>query len=132
MADITTRGERSTGEIMQDVVRDVGEVVRGEVRLAKAELSEKAAKAGKAAGMFGGAALCGIMAFASLVLAGIAALALAMPLWLAALLMGVFLVCIAAAAYAGGRAKMKDIDPVPERTVQTVKDDIEWAKHRTT
>jgi len=132
MADITTMGERSTGEIMQAVVRDVSEVVRGEVRLAKAEVGEKAAKAGKAAGMFGGAALCGIMGFASLVLAGISALALAMPLWLAALLMGVFLACIAVAAYAGGRAKMKDIDPVPERTVQTVKDDIEWAKHRTT
>jgi uncharacterized membrane protein YqjE len=125
-------GERSAGEIVQDVMRDVGEVVRGEVRLAGAELGEKARKAGKAGGIFGVAALCGLMGFASLVVTGIAALALVMPLWLAALLMGVFLTCIAAAAYAGGKAKMKDIDPVPERTVRTIKDDIEWAKHRTT
>jgi hypothetical protein len=125
-------GERSAGEIMQDVMRDTGEVVRGELRLAKAEISEKAAKAGKAGGYFGTAALCGVMGFACLVLCGVAALALVMPVWLAAGLMAVFLVCIAAAAYVGGRSKMKDINPVPERTVQTIKDDIQWAKHRTT
>jgi Flp pilus assembly protein TadB len=127
-----TIGERSASEMVQDVVRDMGDVVRGEVRLAKAEISEKAAKAGKAGGYFGVAALCGVMGFACLVLAGVAGLALVMPIWLAALLMSVFLVCIAAAGYAGGKAKMKDINPVPERTVQTIKDDIQWAKHRTT
>jgi len=127
-----TNGERTASEIVQDVMRDAGEVVRGEIRLAKAELSEKAAKAGKAGGYFGGAALCGAMGFACLVLAGVAGMALVMPVWLAALLMSLFLVCIAAAAYAGGKAKMKDVNPVPERTVQTIKDDIQWAKHRTT
>jgi len=127
-----TIGERSASDIAQDVMRDMGDVVRGEIRLAKAEISEKAAKAGKAGGFYGAAALCGVMGFACLVLAGVAALALVMPVWLAALLMSVMLVCFAAAAYAGGKAKMKDINPVPERTVQTIKDDIEWAKHRTT
>jgi membrane glycosyltransferase len=127
-----TNGERSATDILQDVVRDMGEVVRGEVRLAKAEISEKATKAGKAGGSFGVAALCGVVGFACMVLAGVAALALVMPVWLAALLMSILLVCIAGAAYAGGKAKMKEIDPVPERTVQTIKDDIQWAKHRTT
>jgi membrane glycosyltransferase len=129
--NLTTR-ERTAGEIMQDVLRGIGDVVRGEVRLARAELGEKARRFGAAGGWLGAAALSGLMAFAALVAAGIAALALAMPLWLAALLMAVFLACIAAAAYAGGRAKLKQIDPVPEQTVQTIKDDIEWAKHRTT
>lgn len=127
-----TNGERSAGEIVQDVVRDVGEVVRGEIRLARAEMTEKAGKFGKAGGLFGAAALCGLMGFACLVLAGVAALALVMPVWLAALVISLCLVCIAAAAYAGGRSKMKDINPVPERTVQTIKEDIQWAKHRTT
>jgi len=81
MADHTI-GERSAGEIMQDVVRDVGEVVRGEVRLARAEMSEKARQAGKAGGFFGGAAVCGLMAVAAMVAAAIAGLALVMPLWL--------------------------------------------------
>ena len=126
-----TIGERSTGEIMQDVVRDLGEVVRGEVRLAKAEVAETARNAGKAGGFMGGAAVCGLMGLAALVLAGIAGLALVMPLWAAALIMGVLLVCIAGAMYAGGRAKLKEVHAVPEKTVQTIKDDVEWAKHRT-
>jgi len=131
MANHTT-GERSASEIVQDVVRDMGDVVRGEVRLAKAELSEKASQAGKAGGYYGVAALCGLMGFACLVLAGVAGLALVMPVWLAALLVSVFLLCVAGAAYFGGKAKMSEINPVPERTVQTIKDDIQWAKHRTT
>lgn len=124
--------ERSAGEIVQDVMRDVGEVVRGEMRLAKAEVGEKVSKAGKAGGYFGAAALCGVMGFACLVLACVAGMALVMPVWLAALIMSLLLVCIGAAAYAGGKAKLKEVNPVPERTVQTIKDDIQWAKHRTT
>jgi uncharacterized membrane protein YqjE len=127
-----TVGERSAGEIMQEVVRDVGDVVRGEVRLAKAEMAETARNAGKAGGLFGGAAVCGLMGLASLVLAAIAALALILPLWAAALIVGVLLVCIGGAAYSMGRAKLKQVHAVPEKTVQTIKDDVEWAKHRTT
>jgi hypothetical protein len=127
-----TIGERSAGEIMQEVIRDVGDVVRGEVRLAKAEVAETARNAGKAGGMFGGAAVCGLMGLASLVVAGIAALALILPLWAAALIVGVLLVCIGGAAYSMGRTKLKEVHAVPEKTVQTIKDDVEWAKHRTT
>jgi len=126
------QGERSAGDIVQDVVRDVGDIVRGEIRLARAEISEKAGKAGKAGGLFGGAAVCGLFAGACLVTACIAALALAMPLWLAAALMFVLLACAGGAFYAGARSRLKQIDPVPERTVQTAKDTVQWAKHRTT
>jgi apolipoprotein N-acyltransferase len=109
----------------------VGEVVRGEVRLAKAEMAEKASKAGKAAGMFGGAAVCGLMGLAALTTAAIAGLAMVMPLWGAAGAVGLLLLCIAGFCYLSGRSKMKDVNPVPERTVQTLKDDVEWAKHPT-
>jgi putative superfamily III holin-X len=129
---IHTNGDRSASEIVQDVMRDVGDVVRGEVRLAKAEVSEKVSKAGKAGGFFGAAALCGIMGFACLTLAAVAALALKLPVWAAAVIVAVFLMIVAGAAYAVGKSKMKDVKPVPERTVQTIKDDIQWAKHRTT
>lgn len=129
---IPTNGERSAAEIVHDVMRDVGEVVRGEARLAKAELSEKASKAGKAGGFFGAAALCGSTGFACVALAAVAGLALVMPVWLAALIVGIVLMCFGAAAYAGGKAKMKDVSLAPARTVQTIKDDIQWAKHRTT
>lgn len=124
-------GERSVGDIVQGVMRDVGEIVRGEARLAKAEISEKVQKAGKAGGFFGGAALCGVMGFAALVFAAIAALSMLVPTWAAASIVGFVLLCIAGAMYMGGRAKLKDVTPVPERTVQTLKDDVEWAKHPT-
>lgn len=125
-------GERSPGAIMQDVMRDVGDIVRGEIRLARAEIVEKAQKAGKGGGLLGGAAVCGLLAGMCFVATGIAALALAMPVWLAALLMGVFMVCIAAALFHGGREQLKNVHAVPQRTVQTMRESLQWAKHRMT
>lgn len=123
---------RSPVEIVEDVLRDVGDIVRAEVQLGKAEIREEAQKAGKAAGMFGGAAVCGLLGAACLTATVVAALALAMPVWLAALLTAVFLGCIAGAFYAGAQAKFKSVQPVPRRTVDTLKEDLEWAKHRMT
>jgi Flp pilus assembly protein TadB len=128
----TLYGERSAGEILQDVLADVGQIVRGEIRLARAEIRQKAAKAGKAGGLLGGAAFCGLFAGACLVAACVAALALAMALWLAALVVAVLLGCGAVICFTAARSRFRRIDPVPELTVQTAKDTLEWAKHRTT
>jgi len=122
---------RSTGEILSDIGRDLQEMVRAELRLARRELVEKAQRAGKAGGLLGAAALCGLFAFACLVLTCVTALAYAMPLWLAALMMAVFLACIGGACYAGGRERLKKIDLVPERTVQAMKDNVAWTNRRT-
>ncbi len=122
--DFEEAGQRSTGQIIQDVARDVRDMVRSELRLAKAELKETAAQAGKAGGMFAGAAVCGLFAVACLVATCIWALSLAMPWGIAALLMSILLVCIAGAMYAGGRSKMKQVNPVPERTVETLKEPL--------
>jgi Flp pilus assembly protein TadB len=127
-----TYPERSTGDILQNVVADVGDIVRGEIRLAKAEIRQKAGKAGKAGGMLGGAAICGLFAAACLVVTCIAALALVMGVWLAALIMFVLLGGAGAGLYAVGRERLRRIEPVPEITVQTAKDTLQWAKHRTT
>ena|SRR5579883_1940650 len=124
-------GDRSPGEIVQDVLRDVGEIVQGEIRLAKAEIGEKAQKAGKAGGYMGGAAVCGLLAAMCFTAACIGLLALAMPVWLASALMCLFLVCCGAALYFAGRQKLRAIDPVPERTVESMKENVQWAKHRT-
>jgi uncharacterized membrane protein YqjE len=126
----TVEERRTVGEIIEDVVRDFGDIVRSELRLARAEITEKVQKAGKAAGLLGAAGICGLFAGASLVTCCIAALALAMPVWLAALLMSVFLVCIAAALYAGGRARLRRVSPVPEQTVETIQEQVRWAKRR--
>lgn len=124
-------GDRSAGDIVQSVMRDVGEVVRGEVRLARAEMTDKAKQAGKAGGMFGGAAVCGLLGAAALVAAAIAGLANLMPLWAAAGVVALVLLCIAAVMFLAGRSKLKEVSPVPERTVETLKEDVEWAKHPT-
>jgi len=125
----TYTNERSLGEIMQDVVQDFGNIVRAEIRLARAEVGDNVKKAGSAAGMFGGAAVCGLLGGMAFVAACIAVLALAMPVWLAAIIMTLVLVCAGAAMYAGGRSKLRNVNAVPERTTQTIKDDVEWAKH---
>jgi Putative Actinobacterial Holin-X, holin superfamily III len=125
-------GERSPGAIVQDLLRDVGDIMRGEIRLAKAEIGEKVQKAGGAGGYIGAAVVCGLLAGMSLTAAFIALMALAMPVWLAAALMSLFLVCIAATLYFAGRQKLKTFDPVPQRTVETMRDNLQWAKHRTT
>lgn len=124
-------GDRSAGDIVQSVMRDVGEVVRGEVRLARAEMTDKAKQAGKAGGMFGGAAVCGLLGAAALVATAIAGLANVMPLWAAAGVVALVLLCIAAVMFLAGRSKLKEVSPVPERTVETLKEDVEWAKHPT-
>jgi hypothetical protein len=123
--------ERTPGTIIQDALQHVGDVVRGEIRLAKAEMVEKGQKAGKAGGYMGGAALCGLLAAACLTAAFVALLATAMPLWVAAGLMFLFLVCIGAALYHGARLKLKTIDPVPHRTVQTMRENLQWTRQRT-
>ncbi len=128
MDDIQIAG-RSTGDIMQDVARDFGDIVRAEMRLARAELIETAGTAGKAAGMLGGAAVSGLLAGMCLAATGIALLALLMPLWLASLIIAVLLLIAAGAMYAMGRTRFSQISPKPERTIKTLKEDIEWAKH---
>jgi len=120
---------RSTGEIMQDVVGDLGDIVRAELRLARAEVGEKASNAGSAAGMLGRAAVAGLLGGMSLVATAIAVLATALPVWLASVIVTVVLLIAAGSMYAVGRSKLKDVNPTPERTVETLKDDIEWAKH---
>ena len=123
--------ERSTAEILRDIIGDIQEIIHSEVRLAKAEVTEKAQRLGRCGGMMGGAAVFGLFAGACFVTTIIAALALALPVWLAALVTGISLTFTAFALYLGARARWQQVNPVPGRTVQTVKDDIAWAKHRT-
>jgi uncharacterized membrane protein YqjE len=121
---------RSLGEILQDIVRDFQSMLRAELQLARAELAESAQRAGKAGGLFGAAALTGLLGAMCLVTACIAGLALVMPVWAAALIAMFVLLCIAGACYAGARSKLKQVNPAPRQTIDTLKEDVEWAKHR--
>lgn len=123
--------ERSATDIVQDLVQDLGNIVRAEIHLAKTEMTEKAAKAGRGAGMMGGAGVIGLLAGAALVTCCIAALAIAIPVWAAALIMAFLLGVIATAAFSAGRKQLKSVNPVPEQTARTIREDVQWAKRQT-
>jgi uncharacterized membrane protein YqjE len=123
--------DRPTGELLRELSRQTTDLVRQEIDLAKAEMGEKGKRAGVGAGMFGGAGVFGIGAFAALTACVIAALDLAMPLWLAALIVTVVYAAIAGVLALRGKEKVKAAGPpVPEQTKDSVKEDVQWAKTR--
>jgi uncharacterized membrane protein len=122
--------ERSAANILESIVQELGFIIRSEIELARTELSEKAAKAGKSAGMLGSAAVAGLLAAMAAVTTCIAVLAIVIPVWAGALVMTFLLGIFAFAAFSAGRKKLKAVKPVPERTARTLREDVEWAKHR--
>jgi uncharacterized membrane protein YqjE len=121
--------EHGTGELLKELSDHTTTLVRQEIELAKAELGEKGKKAGLGAGMFGGAGLFGVFAFAALTTCIIVALDSAMPLWLAALIVAVVYGAIAAVLARQGRNKVQEAGPpVPEQATESVKEDVQWAK----
>jgi uncharacterized membrane protein YqjE len=123
--------DRPTGELLRELSQQTTELVRQEIELAKAELGEKGKQAGLGAGMFGGAGLFGVGAFAALTTTIIAALDRAMALWLAALIVAVVYGIVAAVLAQRGKQKVQAVGaPVPEQARDSVKEDVQWAKTR--
>jgi uncharacterized membrane protein YqjE len=123
--------ERPAGELLKELSEHTTTLVKQEIELAKAELGEKGKKAGIGAGMFGGAGLLGVFAFAALTTCILAALDTAMPLWLAALIVAVVYGAIAGVLALQGRNKVQEAGPpVPEQATESVKEDMQWAKTR--
>ena len=124
-------GQRPVSEILRDVVHDVQDLFRSEVRLAKAEVSEQVDRAKSAGGKFGAAAITGLFAGMCLIAACVALLALALPVWAAALIMAAILGGVAAYLYSRARAGIRRFHAIPEETVETLRDDVRWLKQRT-
>ena len=123
--------DRPVGELLKQLSQETTTLVRQELELAKAEMAEKGKRAGIGAGMFGGAGVAGLLALAALTACLIAALDTAMPLWVAALILTVVWAAAAALLALRGKEKVQEATPpVPEQTVETVKEDVEWAKTR--
>jgi uncharacterized membrane protein YqjE len=125
------RNGESTGELLKRFSEDATTLIRKELELAKAELAEKGRQAGKGAGMFGGAGLFGVTAFGALTAFLILVLAEAMDAWLAALIVAAVYGAIAAVLALQGKQKVEEAaPPQPEQTVETLKEDVEWAKRQ--
>jgi uncharacterized membrane protein YqjE len=121
--------DRSLGELLKQLSQETTQLVHQELELAKAELTQKGKQAGAGAGLFGGAGALGLAALGALTACFILALNAIMPAWLAALLVAVVYGIVAFVLVKQGQAKMKQASPpVPEQTIETVKEDVEWAK----
>ncbi|HEV8570959.1 MAG TPA: phage holin family protein [Actinoplanes sp.] len=127
----TDPAETSVGELIGNISDDLSRLFRQEVELAKAELKQEATKAGKAAGMLGGAGFAGYLAVVLLSFALVFGLGNVMDLGWAALIVAIIWGVIGAVLYANGRKKLKTVDPVPHRTVDTIKEDAQWMKNPT-
>lgn len=112
----------SLGELIGDVTRDLSTLMRQELELAKAELKQEATKSGKAAGALGGAAVAGLMVLVFLSCALWWGLANVMDEGWAALIVAVIWMIIGAILYAVGRKRLRQVNPTPERTVDTLKE----------
>jgi len=126
---MATTDDRSVGDLLKELSEQTSTLVRQELDLAKAEMSEKGKQAGLGAGMFGGAGLFGLLAMIALTACLIMALDHAVTDWLAALIVTAVYAAIAGVLALQGRNKVREAAPaVPEQTVETVKEDVEWAK----
>ncbi|MGI3780076.1 MAG: phage holin family protein [Janthinobacterium lividum] len=116
---------KSVGDLVRNLSEDLSRLVRDEIRLAQAEVSEKAKKAGIGIGAFGGAGVVALYGLGVLIAAAVLGLATALPAWLAALIIGVVLFVIAAIAALVGKKKLKEAGPpVPTRAIETTKADV--------
>ena len=121
--------DQSTGDLVKALSQQTSELVRKEVDLAKAELTEKGKKAGVGAGMFGAGGLAALFGLACLTTALIAGLSEGMDTWVAALIVGVIYLAGAGIAALMGREKIREATPLaPEQAVETTKEDVQWAK----
>jgi len=124
--------ERSLPELLQRLSAETTQLVHQEIDLAKVELTQKGRQAGAGAGLFGAAAAVGLAALGALTACLILALNAALPAWLAALIVAVVFGVVAAVLAMQGRGRVKQATPLaPKQTIETVKEDVEWAKTQT-
>jgi hypothetical protein len=116
--------EKPIGELMTQLSSQTSRLLRDEMRLAQKEFAESAKHAGIGAGLFSAAGLVAVLGLASLIAAAIAALALVLPVWAAALIVAVALFAVAGIAVLISKKQLTEADPTPTRTVANVRDDI--------
>jgi hypothetical protein len=130
-ADAPLEADRPIGELLRELGDEISTLMRQEIALAKAEITEKTKPAVASAGMFGGTAILGLGAFGALTTFLIALIAVWLPVWAAALIVTVVYGAVAGVLALTGKKKLEEAAPLAlEQTSQTVKEDIEWAKTR--
>jgi uncharacterized membrane protein YqjE len=132
LADQDDPRDRGLGELVKDLAGQTSTLVRQEIKLAQAEVTQKGKLAGKGAAMLGGAAITALLGLGVFTALVIIALDSFLALWLAALIVSLLWLAVAAVlAMAGKKALQSAAPPIP-RTIETMKEDIQWAKTHTT
>lgn len=124
--------DRSIGDLFRDLIANVTDLVRDEVRLARSELSEKADDVYAAALLVACAVALGAGGIAVLLIAAVAALSLTMPAWAASLIVGVAALALAAALVMAAKSKLQVRNLAPTRTVASLRGNAEFVKEKIT
>jgi hypothetical protein len=123
----------STAELVKELSREVSQLVHEEIALAKAEMTQKGKQAGIGAGMLSGGAVLGLAAVGGSMAFLILVLDSWMPAWLAALIVTIAYAAAAAVLALRGKERMSHATPpAPTQTLESVKEDVQWAKTHAT
>ncbi len=125
------RDDRSIGELLAELSRETTTLVRQEINLAKTEMSQKASRVGKNVGFL---VIGGVVAYTGilgLVAAGIILLGLVIPYWLSAAIIGFVIAAVGVALVLKGANTLRQEDPTPQETVETLQEDREWLRDQT-
>ena len=124
-----TDGDRAVGEMVQQLSQQTSTLIRQEMRLATVELQEKGKRAGRGAGMFGGAGLVALYGVGALIAAAIIGLGTVLELWIAAVIVGVVLLAVAGILALSGKKQVQQAGPlVPEQALESAKQDVNEVK----
>jgi hypothetical protein len=123
--------DRPLAEVAKNLTSDVSLLVRQEIELAKAEMAQKGRTAAPGIGMLGGAGIVALCAAGALTACAVLVFSIFLPEWAAALIVGAVLAAVAVALVRQGKERVADAGkPIPEQTIETVKEDVEWTKTR--
>lgn len=122
--------QESVGSLISGLLQDLQELVRGEVQLARTEIREDAMTAGRALGSIAAGAFVGVTGFIFLMLGVTYLINKELEMWLSAAIVGAVLAIIAAVMISAGRKKLSASNLKPEQTIETLKEDREWAKQQ--
>lgn len=127
---MTAQNGRSLPEVLQDIVGNIQEIIRSEIQLAKTEIKEEATKASTPIKLWIAGAVLGMYALVFILFTIVMAMATVMATWLAALVVGAILSVVSMALVSAGAKRLKHVSKVPERTVETMKENVQWAKNQ--
>lgn len=120
--------DRSVTDVLQDILRNLQEMIRSEVRLAKAEIGEGARQTASSGVRLAVGAIVALSAWLFFLWTAVYVLAERMSMWASTLLVAIALACAAGVLIAMGVRRFRRIQPLPERTIETMRENLEWIK----